>query len=131
MDITTPLFNVNLLELEDQEAAYEAEAYAPTRSRTGQTGLGGRPINRLHCEGTKSGPPHDLPIDSPDYINHPPHYNAHPSGVECITITEWMNFNLGNAMKYIWRANDKGATIEDLKKAQWYLAREIDRLGRL
>lgn len=63
-----------------------------------------------------------------DSVNHPQHYTAHPSGVECITITEWMNFNLGNAMKYIWRANDKGATIEDLKKARWYLDREIARL---
>lgn len=67
----------------------------------------------------------------PDYVNHPPHYLAHPSGVECITITEWMNFNLGNAVKYIWRSADKGATIEDLKKARWYLDREIDRLGRI
>lgn len=66
-----------------------------------------------------------------DSINHPQHYTAHPSGVECIAITEWMNFNLGNAVKYIWRADDKGATIEDLKKARWYLDREIARLERL
>jgi hypothetical protein len=41
-----------------------------------------------------------------------------------------MNFNLGNAVKYIWRAGDKGNLIEDLKKARWYLDREIIRLGR-
>jgi len=68
-----------------------------------------------------------------DVVNHPPHYTSHPSGVECIQITEWMNFNLGNAVKYIWRAGQKptSATIQDLEKAQWYLAREINRLGSL
>jgi hypothetical protein len=64
-----------------------------------------------------------------DPVNHPKHYTSHPSGVECIQVTEHMNFNLGNAMKYIWRAGDKGNMIEDLKKAQWYLTREIVRLG--
>lgn len=61
-----------------------------------------------------------------DAIN-PSHYKAHPSGVECIEITEHMNFNLGNAMKYIWRADLKGQTVEDLKKAKWYIEREIGR----
>lgn len=63
-----------------------------------------------------------------DPVNHPKHYTSHPSGVECIQVTEHMNFNLGNAVKYIWRAGDKGNMIEDLKKAQWYLTREIVRL---
>lgn len=62
-----------------------------------------------------------------DKIN-PPHYKNHPSGVECITITEHMNFNKGNAVKYIWRAGDKGNEIEDLQKAKWYIEREIYRL---
>jgi hypothetical protein len=62
-----------------------------------------------------------------DMINHPPHYKAHPSGVECIQITEHMNFCLGNAVKYIWRADHKGNDIEDLKKAEFYLRREIER----
>lgn len=53
-----------------------------------------------------------------DIVNHPPHYIKHPSGVECITITEHMNFNLGNATKYIWRAGEKGNAIEDLEKAR-------------
>lgn len=65
-----------------------------------------------------------------DLVNHPPHYTAHPSGVECITITEHMGFNLGNAVKYIWRADLKANAIEDLKKARWYLDREIDRRDR-
>lgn len=60
-----------------------------------------------------------------DFINHPPHYTAHPSGIECIQITEHMGFNLGNAIKYIWRADLKGASIDDLKKARWYIDREI------
>ena len=65
-----------------------------------------------------------------DPVNHPQHYISHPSGVECITITRHMTFNLGNAIKYIWRAGEKDAnrTIEDLEKARWYLADEIDRL---
>ena len=62
-----------------------------------------------------------------DNINHPPHYTAHPSGVECIEITEGFSFNVGNIIKYLWRADEKGAPIADLKKAEWYLRREIDR----
>jgi hypothetical protein len=64
----------------------------------------------------------------PDPVNHPPHYNKHPSGVECITVTEHFNFNLGNAIKYIWRAGEKGDALEDLRKARWYLDREVGRL---
>jgi len=59
-------------------------------------------------------------------VEHPPHY-AHPSGVECIEIAEHMNFCLGNALKYIWRADLKGDAVEDLEKARWYISREIER----
>lgn len=62
-------------------------------------------------------------------INHPTHY-THPSGVECIDVVEWMSFNVGNAVKYAWRAGRKGSTIEDLKKSRWYLSREIERLEK-
>lgn len=62
-----------------------------------------------------------------DPVNNPAHYNGHPSGVECITITEHMGFNLGNAVKYIWRADLKNDAIEDLKKAEWYIRREIQK----
>ena len=65
-----------------------------------------------------------------DSVNHPPHYTAHPSGIEAIEICEHMNFNLGNAMKYIWRADLKGDAIEDLRKACWYLTREIQKRER-
>lgn len=63
-----------------------------------------------------------------DPVNHPKHYTGHPSGIECIQVTEHMNFCLGNAMKYIWRAGEKGSKVEDLKKARWYIDREIQRL---
>jgi hypothetical protein len=63
-----------------------------------------------------------------DPVNHPQHYTGHASGVECIQITEHMNFCLGNAVKYIWRAGEKGDAVEDLRKARWYLDREIARL---
>jgi len=62
-------------------------------------------------------------------VDHPGHYTSHPSGVECIQITEHMNFNLGNAMKYIWRAGLKNSSVEDLQKAAWYIDREIKRTG--
>ena len=64
-------------------------------------------------------------------VDHPRHYNAHASGVECITIVEQMSFNLGNAVKYIWRADEKGAPLQDLEKAAWYIAREIERRRQL
>lgn len=62
-----------------------------------------------------------------DVVNHPQHYTNHPSGIECIQITEHMGFNLGNVIKYLWRADEKGAPLQDLEKAAWYLAREINR----
>lgn len=61
-----------------------------------------------------------------DNVNHPKHYIAHPSGIECIQITEHMSFTLGNATKYIWRADLKNG-LEDLEKAVWYLNREISK----
>lgn len=60
-----------------------------------------------------------------DAVNKPKHYNSHPSGVQCIEITRHMNFNCGNAVKYIWRADLKADAIEDLEKAKWYLEDEI------
>ena len=70
----------------------------------------------------------DIRDMKPDNVNHPKHYTEHPSGVECITITQHMPFVLGNAMKYIWRADLKNG-LEDLKKARWYLDLEIKRRG--
>lgn len=61
---------------------------------------------------------------------NPDYYKKHPSGVECIEITRHFNFNLGNVIKYIWRAGkkDEKTHLEDLKKAFWYLQDEITRL---
>lgn len=65
-----------------------------------------------------------------DAVHHPRHYTSHPSGIECIEITRHMGFNLGNAVKYIWRADLKNDALEDLKKAAWYIADEIAKRER-
>lgn len=65
-----------------------------------------------------------------DPVTHPSHYTSHPSGVECLTITRHMNFNLGNAIKYIWRAGLKGNAVQDLRKAKFYIEDEIARLEK-
>ena len=62
-----------------------------------------------------------------DVVNNPKHYTSHPSGIDCIQITEHMSFNLGNALKYIWRCDLKKEAIEDLRKARWYIDREIEK----
>jgi hypothetical protein len=66
-----------------------------------------------------------------DNVNHPAHYTAY-TGLEIIDLTEQMNFNRGNAVKYIARAGLKNpdTEIEDLRKARWYLDREIQRLEK-
>ena len=63
-------------------------------------------------------------------VNHPSHYNS--GQVEVIdAIEDWkLGFNLGNTVKYVARAEHKGKQLEDLKKAKWYLEREISRLER-
>jgi hypothetical protein len=68
-----------------------------------------------------------------DLVNHPLHYTSDPSGVECLEITRHRNFNVGNAIKYLWRAGlkDDSKTIEDLKKAVFYINDEIKRLQGL
>lgn len=68
-----------------------------------------------------------------DAVNHPPHYTSHPSGIECITITQHMNFCCGNVVKYVWRAGlkDQSDDITDLEKAEFYLRCEIARRKQL
>ncbi len=65
-----------------------------------------------------------------DPVNHPTHYTNHPSGIECIQVTEHFNFCIGNAIKYLWRngLKDGNSNIQDLKKAIWYINREIQTL---
>jgi hypothetical protein len=65
-----------------------------------------------------------------DPVNSPKHYTGHPSGIECIQVTEHMSFCLGNAVKYIWRADLKQNTVEDLQKAVWYINREIEKRSK-
>ena len=76
------------------------------------------PVSKGACTDESDG-------DDVDLVNSPPHYRSHPSGIECIQVTRHMGFNLGNAVKYIWRADLKGDAIEDLRKAIWYLNDEI------
>ena len=67
-----------------------------------------------------------------DAVNHPEHYQGAskcPScgrPVECIDVVKDMTFLAGNVVKYIWRAGKKGSTIEDLKKARWYVEKMIE-----
>lgn len=63
-----------------------------------------------------------------DNVNHPSHY-ADNGPFECIELTEQFDFCVGNAIKYVWRHNDKGKPVEDLSKALWYLNRETNRIG--
>ena len=70
-----------------------------------------------------------------DPVNHPRHYTSHPARcecgrqIECIQITEHMNFNTGCATKYLWRCDLKHDAVEDLRKARFYIDREIKRRG--
>jgi hypothetical protein len=76
----------------------------------------------------------NLPVEEqplPDPVNHPTHYaQGWSRGAEVIDITENLNFNRGNAVKYLARAGakDPARELEDLRKAAWYVAREIARL---
>lgn len=63
-----------------------------------------------------------------DSVDHPSHYTSNLSGIETIEITETLGFNLGNAVKYISRADNKWDREEDLKKAIWYITREATRV---
>lgn len=62
-----------------------------------------------------------------DNVNSPKHYTSHPSGIECIQITQHHDFCVGNAIKYLWRAGLKNedAEIQDLEKAIFYIRHKI------
>lgn len=75
----------------------------------------------------------DKPIDKVnEQVNHPKHYNSHPSGIECIDIVRHHNFNVGNVIKYLWRQGLKegNSDLQELKKASWYLNDEINRISK-
>lgn len=61
-------------------------------------------------------------------VQHPSHYNGQVPDIECIQVVQWFNFNIGNAIKYLWRHQAKGNPIQDLEKAKQYIDFEIDRL---
>lgn len=100
-----------------QHAADYIEALA---NGTAETALEPAVVNQSFTTGP------DQSGEAADMVNHPPHYNGHPSGVECIEVTEQLPFNLGNAFKYVFRHRAKNGR-EDLEKARWYLARELGR----
>lgn len=77
-------------------------------------------------EPSSSGSPNNS-----DPVNHPKHYTSSPSGIECIDVVEHMPFCRGNVVKYCFRAGLKGDELEDLRKARWYLEREIARVEKL
>lgn len=83
----------------------------------------------IHYPAADNGERRRMTDKDADPVNKPTHYRSHASGVECITITEHMNFCLGNAVKYIWRGAEdlKGEGLRDLEKAAWYINREIER----
>lgn len=60
-------------------------------------------------------------------VENPIHYNLHPSGVEAIEVIEHLTGNIFNTVKYVWRADHKGKTVEDIEKSLWYLKRELGR----
>ena len=81
-----------------------------------------------------AGMPEDPKIetDAYDYIYHPKHYTSHPSSMECIEIVRHHNFNIGSAIKYLWRQGLKPGeeSVKDLKKAIWYIEDEIKKLEK-
>jgi len=68
-----------------------------------------------------------LGIPTKDAINHPPHYTTGKIEVIDFLEDQKLNYNLGNVVKYICRADHKGSRREDLRKALWYLERELKK----
>src|ERR1035438_5917514 len=62
-------------------------------------------------------------------VDRPAHYTSHPSGIEAIEICGYMGFNTGNAFKYVFRMENKWDPVEDLKKSNWYIDRELFQRG--
>jgi hypothetical protein len=76
-------------------------------------------MRRIEGEGIK-------PNVKYDNVNHPEWYTKHPSGIECITITRHYCFSIGNAIKYLCRTGKKDETVQELKKAAWYINKLIE-----
>lgn len=116
---------LHILKLTDDDGVF---VYPLCWEGDAQPPLLGLPVDVSHTYTGISIVP--IPVVVADYtVNHPKHYTSHPSGIECIQVTEHMGFNLGNAVKYIWRADLKHDAIEDLRKAKWYIERELKKRG--
>lgn len=91
----------------------------------------GSPENAFHAIDCERNPLFEpAPTSIADPVKKPEHYNWHPSGVECKDIAEAFNYYLGNAIKYIWRADHKGKPIEDLQKARNCIDLELQRRAK-
>ncbi len=115
------------LSVDDFNALLEKQGHTCAICKTKDWGRPSPSVDHCHATGIVRGLLLKMSNEIIDMINSPPHYRKHPSGVECIQITEHMSFNLGNAVKYLWRADEKGAPLDDLRKCLWYIAREIQK----
>jgi hypothetical protein len=127
LDNTTRPFDASALLHEDEVSQILKNANDTTRDRSSPVSAPRGDDYIRHSTGPAPGLGHDQAPIAEDAIN-PSHYRKHPSGIECIEVTRHMNFNIGNAIKYIWRHMDKGDPVENLQKAQWYIDDEIRRL---
>jgi hypothetical protein len=116
---------------QDAEAFAKAMEFVDAFAEAEEYVEAGRKAMRAQPSESFEGMRGEVPAPEHDPVNHPSHYTSHPSGVECIEITEHFNFCIGNAIKYLWRAGLKGDAIEDLRKAAFYVDREITRVGGL
>ena len=90
--------------------------------------------NKISAQAPMQNVNHNVPVQiemfepATDPVNHPAHYKV--GGIETIDFIEAkkLGYNLGNVVKYLTRADHKGNKLEDLRKAQWYLTREINSL---
>lgn len=116
--------------LKEYELAYVQPAEEAERL-TGQPTEGASPFDGPDSDKVLEELTDALTREASPLVDHPAHYTTDPSGVECIQVTRHRNFNVGNAIKYLWRAGKKdgNATIQDLHKAIWYIRDEIDRLA--
>ncbi len=100
-----------------------------------QRALGGAEVGQCqcsHCRITRGEKWQYVKFPAPKHVgpDDREHYQQHPSGVEMSSVAEHFGFCLGNVIKYVWRADLKGDALGDLKKARWYLNREITRRER-
>src|SRR6478735_7415055 len=126
LDTRAP-FDASALALEDEISTLIPHSNDAAGDRAGKVRLPRGEDDLRHLASPAPGVRHDQADAEKDPIN-PSHYRKHPSGIECIEITRHLNFNVGNAIKYLWRHMDKGDPVKNLKKAQWYIDDEIRRL---